>query len=131
MKKSILKTCIQMAISKNNPESHPEWGNFHHFSFIVQAGKILSMGFNRQVTDAPLGYKEYNKLHSEWDVYRRAKGIINRTKGFDVVNVRLNKSNGVRLSRPCVCCYNFLQGIDNCGHIYFTTDAGWAKIPAL
>ena len=85
MKKSILKTCIQMAISKNNPESHPEWGNFHHFSFIVQAGKILSMGFNRQVTDAPLGYKEYNKLHSEWDVYRRAKGIINRTKGFDVV----------------------------------------------
>lgn len=129
MRKRIIKQCLSLARTKNNPDSHPEWGNFHHFSFIIQNNKILEMGFNRK--GPPLegfGYsQEFGKIHSENDVYRKAKGIIDHSKAFDVVNIRLNKRDQLRLSKPCSCCSNFL-GVVGCRHIYFSTNNGFAKV---
>jgi hypothetical protein len=129
MRKKIIKQCLHLARAKNNPESHPEYNNFHHFSFIVQNNKILEMGFNRK--GPPLegfGYsKEFGKIHSENDVYRKTKGIIDHSKPFDIVNIRLNKRGQLRLSKPCSCCANFLRVV-GCRHVYFSTNDGFAKV---
>jgi hypothetical protein len=129
MKKRIIRQSVAMARSKNTPDLHPEWGNFHHFSFIIQKDKILEMGFNRN--GPPLdgfGYnKDFGKIHSENDVYRKAKGIIDPQKPFDIINIRLNKRGELRLSKPCNCCMNFLE-IVGCRNIYFSTNNGFAKM---
>jgi hypothetical protein len=129
MKRSIMRECIRIAEEKNTPELHPEWGNFHHFSFVIQSNKIVEYGVNR--TGAPpigLGYNpEFGKIHSETDAYRKARGILDPNIHFDIVNIRLNKKNMLRLSKPCKCCFGFLQSL-NCKSIHFSTDTGFAKI---
>ena len=70
---------------------------------------------------------EFGKIHSETDAYKKARGILNPDTHFDMINIRLNKQNMLRLSKPCACCFGFLQSL-NCKSIYFTTDTGFAKI---
>jgi len=129
MRKRIIKQCVAMARAKNNPDSHPEYGSFHHFSFIIQNNKILEMGMNRK--GPPLegfGYsQDFGKIHSENDVYRKAKGIIDYQKPFDILNIRLNKNGSLRMSKPCSCCSAFLDVV-GCRNIYFSTNDGFAKV---
>lgn len=129
MKKTVMRECIRIAEEKNTPDLHPEWGNYHHFSFIVQNSKIIEYGVNRKgKPPVGLGYNmEFGKIHSETDAYRKARGILDLEASFDVLNIRLNKQNKFRISRPCSCCYGFLQSL-NCKSIYFSTDVGFAKI---
>jgi hypothetical protein len=128
VKKRILRDCLRIALSKN--KSHPEWGNYHHFSFIVQGGKILEVGFNRSGSAVEgFGYgSEYpQKIHAENDVYRKARGILDFGKPFDVINIRLNKRGEVRISKPCECCLNFLSAV-GCRNVYFSTEVGFARM---
>jgi len=130
MKNTILRECLRIAIERN--PTHPEWGHYHHFSFIVQANRILEWGINRK--GPPLtqyGYKRFGKLHSETEAFRKAKGILDHGKKFEIVNVRLNRSGDVRLSKPCKTCYSFLKSVGDCGYVWFTTDVGWARIKII
>lgn len=122
MKSSILQECIRIAQKHNTPESHPEWGKFHHFSFIVQDNKIVEWATNKAHTPLTrFGYPAGSKLHAETEAYRKAKGLLNPRKSWECVNVRLLRDNTPRLSAPCSCCYNFLD-ILGCKKVYFTTD---------
>lgn len=104
-----------------------------HWSFIVQRNKLLGYATNT-CGDAPihLGYQQRlnwanAKIHSEWNCWRKFKGVINPEKSFEIVNIRLNRRGQIRASFPCSCCFNFLKSL-NCSHCYFTTDDGiWAK----
>ena len=129
MRKKIIKQCLKIARYKNAPDYHPQWGFFHHFSFIIQNNKIVEYGFNR--SGPPLdgfGYnKKFGKIHSENDAYRKAKGLLDPQRPFDIVNIRLNKQGEMRLSKPCNCCHNFLSVV-NCHSVYFSTKIGFAKI---
>lgn len=128
MKKTVLRECERIAVSKN--ELHPEWGvGYHHFSFIIQNNKIIEMGMNR--AGPPLvefGYNEkFGKIHAETDAYRKARGILDLSRTFEVVNIRLNKRGLLRLSKPCGCCYEFLF-VMGCKAVFFSTEIGFAKM---
>lgn len=128
MRKRILRQCLRIAQEKNTPDSHPEWGNYHHFSFVIQNNKIIEYGFNRP--GRPLdgfGYPESGKIHSENDAYRKARGILESQKPFDIINIRLSKSGDLRMSKPCSCCNSFLSVV-GCRNVYFSTDSGFAKL---
>jgi len=128
MRKRILKECLRIARSKCNPESHPEYYNYIHFSFIIQNNKIIEYGFNRP--GPPLdgfGYPDFGKIHSENDAYRKARGILDSQKPFDIINIRLNKGGDLRVSKPCSCCHSFLKVV-GCRNVYFSTECGFAKM---
>lgn len=129
MKKKLLTEAMRISKEKNRPGNHPRWGTGkQHFTFIIQDNKILEWGVNRD-GDALIqfGYSEFSDIHSETDAYRKAKGIIDKAKGFDVINVRLNNQNDVRLSRPCPCCMNFLKSL-GANQIWYTTLDGFEKV---
>lgn len=112
-----------MALDKNTPDHHPEWGNYHHFSFIVQNNKIIGYGTNKTVPKGMMkifGYKQTSKLHSETNVFFKCRSLIGKDP-FEIVNIRLTRTNKIRNSHPCECCMNFLLGF-NCKSVYFTTD---------
>jgi hypothetical protein len=129
MKKKILKECVRIAKEKNKFHTHT---TFRHFSFVIQQNKILEWGINKSYGTPPpnVGYPENAGMHSENDVYRKAKGILDPKESFEVVNIRLNKSGDLRLSKPCPCCYNFLKNI-GCTTVWFSTEIGFAKISLL
>ncbi len=128
--KKIINECIKIAIQNNNPDNHPEYYSFKHFSFVVQNNRILACGFNK--TGPPIngfGYLKppYGKIHSENDVYKKAHLIINKRKPFSVVNIRLIKNNEIRISKPCKCCMSFLKVV-GCKEVYFSTESGFARL---
>lgn len=128
MKRSIFQQCLKIAQDHNTPELHPEWGCYHHFSFIIQNNQIIEWATNtRAEPQTYLGYSIYSKIHSEPRAYRRAKGLLNKGQDFDIINIRLSKKNQLRLSRPCPCCFNFLKGL-GVKRIWFTTEFGFARI---
>lgn len=127
VKKSIFSKVLQISKSKNT-EDHPRWGTGkHHFSFIVQNNKVLSVGTNRD-GQVYRGYPEFALMHSENDAYRKAKGLLDHNKPFCVINVKLNKSGKVRYSKPCPCCCKFLSSV-GCKKAFFTEEGrGFGKI---
>ena len=128
MQKRLLKECLRIAVAKNNPKTHPEWGSYHHFSFIVQDNKLIEWGTNHPGTPPKyLGYDKMCKIHSEHMAFKRAKGLLKKDQSFDIINIRLNKTNEIRMSAPCKCCYSFLRN-EGCRKVWFTTNLGWANL---
>lgn len=124
--KSVLAECLKRALSKNNPKDHPDWGCYHHFSFIVQNDKILAWGPNMPGPARP-SYSGIRKIHSEAAAYQRGRGKLTRGKPWAIVNLRLSKDGQLRISKPCHCCQSFLRAA-GVGKIYFTTEAGFAQM---
>jgi len=121
MKTKMLKYCLSIALKNNNANNHPQWDCYKHYSFIVQDNKVLEWGTNRAgEAIVVLGYEPHQKIHSEVDAYRRAKHWLNNLN-FEVVNIRLTKTNKVKASNPCKCCTAFLKSM-GCRTIWFTTD---------
>jgi len=124
MKNKILMKCMAVARKNNNPVNHPEYGNYIHYSFIIQKNRIVDWGTNRRASALTnLDYLPYQKMHSEVDAYFRAKGIMIKNEPFEMVNIRLTKTFRIRHSNPCRCCYGFLKNL-NCKRVWFTTDLG-------
>lgn len=107
MKKSLLTVAYNIACSKL--DLHPEYNYYLHYSFIVQDNKIVEWGTNNKIVPAVhFGYQARlndddfkPKMHSEWIAYRRAKGLLNRRRPFDMINIRLNRKKEIKMSRPC------------------------------
>lgn len=126
MKNNILRECLRLAKEKNLARKDT---NFRHYSFLIQRNKIIESGQNILYAHALVyfGYPEKSGIHSECLAYKRAKGIMDHSIPFEMVNVRLSKTGNMRLSKPCKCCYNFLQ-TQGCTMVYFSTDVGFAKL---
>lgn len=128
MKKTLLKECLRIAREKNTPDHHDQWGKFHHFAFVVQNNKIIEWATNKTGESPTVwGYQQTAKIHAEFWAYQKAKGLLDKNKSFELVNLRLNKNNELRMSKPCSCCYNFLKSF-GCIKIWFTTDLGFAQL---
>jgi hypothetical protein len=128
MKKSILKECLKIAVNKiSNQKEY-----FLHYCFIIQNNKIVDWSINKQV-DPPihLGYHSrivgYPKWHAEYSAWVKSRDLIDKTKYFECINIRLDKNGCMKISAPCSCCYNFLKSL-GCRVFWFTTSSGWAKI---
>ncbi len=126
MRKKILKYCLDFARGHNN--DHPEWGNFHHFTFIVQSNKVIGFGVNRLGSPPKhLGYASWGKVHSETDAMSKNRAFIDFSLKWEIVNIRLNKLGNTRMARPCNCCHNFLLslGVHN---MWWTTANDWQHL---
>ena len=128
MKTSIINQCLTIARKNNTPDRHPEFDNFSHFAFIIQDNKIIEWATNKKAEPLILkGYTEAMKRHAEPEAYRKAKGILDKDRHFECLNIRLNKQSQLKLSKPCQCCYRFLSAL-NCSKVYFSTEVGIAEI---
>jgi hypothetical protein len=137
MKNTILRDAVRIARTKL--PRHDQRDFWPHFSFIVQNNKIVEYATN--VSSEPQKYFGYHerikdgsggrpKLHAELNCFKKAKGILDPGKYFDIINIRLSRTQGfLRLSKPCVCCHNFLKTV-GCHSCYFSVDEGmgFAKV---
>ena len=128
MNSKLLEQGLQIALKQNSPtalilDSYAEYKSQAHWSFIVQKNKLMGYGKNRQGKTfySNFGYSIQSKIHSEHDVYKKVKGLLNQRESFELINIRLNKRNHLRLSKPCVCCIRFLQFV-GCNNVYFSTN---------
>lgn len=129
MRKQIILDCLRVARGQVFNKNHPEYGNYLHWTFIVQDGKVLGFGRNRPGRPYydNFGYTALSKIHSEMDCWRKVKGLINSNKSFKCINIRLNKQGELRLSKPCACCVSFLDFV-GCHSVIFSTEAGFGKL---
>lgn len=130
MKKSLLKQAHQIALSKLT--LHPEYHNYIHYSFVIQENKIVEWGVNsNKVPPVHYGYQHRikgdkfgPKSHSEIEAFRKARGLLDLNKKFEMINIRLNKSKELRISKPCSCCHELLMAL-GCSKFYYSSDIGF------
>jgi hypothetical protein len=141
MKKTLLREALRIAREKlcNHPKlkETAKRSMFIHYSFVVQDNKIVEYGYNRSEKEPPKTFGYHDRFggndwyipgtHSEVDAYRKAKGLMNKNKPFEIINIRLNRQGEIRLSAPCKCCHQLLQEF-GCKTFYYTTDVGMSKI---
>lgn len=130
MRRNILNECLRIAKQKNRSGIHPLYNISNcHFSFVIQFNSIVEMGMNRRTE--PLRYYCKNKnakgRHSEVDAYRKAKGILDHDNLFEIINIRLNKRDETRISKPCSFCHDFLKAV-GCRMVYYSTNDGFKRL---
>ena len=124
MNKRILNSCLRTARKRNTEESHPEYGSFMHFSFVVKDNKIIEYATNRGgVTLYSKFYDRVSKTHAEAAAYTKAKGLMRKGDEFEMVNIRLNKAGDLRNSAPCKGC-NMLLTLFGCTKVWYSTKEG-------
>src|SRR5690606_38750264 len=103
----ILRECLKRSLA--TMDKHPQYKHYIHYSYAIVDGKIVCVGLNKQETP-PLHYGYHDKvsepkIHSELDAYRklRKRVRINQTD-WELVNVRLNRSGEIKISKPCRVC---------------------------
>jgi hypothetical protein len=125
MTKVILRECLRLAAKKRRAlKDYPRLYRFH-VSFVVQSNKVLGWGVNGgNYPWLPFtGLPDHAREHSESAAYRKVKGILDKTKNFEIVNVRLGRQLQPKISKPCPCCYTFLREL-GCQRVWFTTSSG-------
>lgn len=129
MKQRIFIDALRVAKSKRVNHSQ---GSYAHYSFIVQNNCIIGYGVN--MDGDPLihwGYKSNKsdptyspKIHSEINAYRKLKGLLDKNKSFEIINIRLNKLGELRNSKPCQCCSELLADL-GCKKIHYSCECGF------
>jgi hypothetical protein len=132
MKKSLLNLTLKISIEKL--PLHPEIKHFLHYSFIIQENQIVEWATNNQY-HPPIHYG-YNKKeedptfvpkgHSEINAYKKAKGIMDKDKPFDIINIRLTNKKEIRLSKPCISCFDLLKEL-GCRRFYYSSPIGFLR----
>ena len=91
-----------------------------HLSFIIYKGRIISIGQNSKKTHPTnLKNKKINReginispikgTCSELSAIKKLKALTNiPTDKCQLINIRINKNNQIRMSKPCVSCDNLL-----------------------
>lgn len=125
MTKRILERCLN--ISKKYLKKHSRIDGYKHYSFIIQNNRIIEWGTN--ISGAPLlkfGYKDFQMIHAENTAYKKAKGLLDKSIKFEVINIRLNNNGNIKISKPCNCCFNFLKEL-GCSNIWYSKSDGEFK----
>jgi len=79
---------------------------YNHFAFVVRRNRIVCVGRNRPFKTHPLslGYR-FDAIHAEVDVIRKLRSLgFSGGRGLKLVCVRVLRSGGFGLARPCVLC---------------------------
>lgn len=83
-----------------------------HFSFLVIRNKIVSIGWNKAWKTHPLAKKYQYRFactHSELDCILNAKVPISDLNNYTMINIRLDSSLNLQLSKPCSSCQVLLS----------------------
>lgn len=81
---------------------------YFHVAFIVNKSAIRAIGWNDSRKTHPMvlnfPYKTHSRIHAEMSAFLKLKGQGQSAKGMTIVVLRLDSSNGLRNSKPCVGC---------------------------
>ena len=135
MKNAIFDNC--MRIAQDYLPRHPQFRFYAHYSFVIQNNAIIEWATNsggnpdgplRPMYDSRVKYLNgRSKTHSEPFAMKRARGLLQRNKEFDLINIRLARNGLTRESAACPCCRHFLTML-GCRSVWFTLDdSRWAK----
>jgi hypothetical protein len=94
-----------------------------HISLIFHKNRLLSVGrncFKTHPKAKEIGYA-YEEMHSELDAYRKVPKNYRGLK-LTLVNVRFNRFQQLRMSRPCELCTPWCREVFDT--IYYTDDEG-------
>lgn len=131
MKKSLLE--LMLKIARSSLPTHPQRNYFPHWTFVIQNNSLIEWATNAA------GDIEHHecykhrissgrpKVHSELQALRRASGLLDRRRGWEVINIRLNRVGNTRLSKPCRCCYDLLCK-SGCERFWYSSEIGWLRI---
>ena len=109
-----------------------------HLSFIIYKGRIISIGQNSKKTHPTnLKNKKINReginispikgTCSELAAIKRLKALTNiPTEKCQLINIRVNKNNQIRMSKPCVSC-NSLLSYHSFQSVWFSDENGEFK----
>ena len=100
--------------------------DFRHWTFVFQFGRLVEWGRNTKTITAlsHLGYDpEYQFAHAEPIALRRAWGLLDKSKGFTIVNVRLLANGKLAISKPCQVCFPLIVA-SGCTECFWTTSDG-------
>lgn len=129
MTSKIITSCIHRAIEY--APKHPQYSHYLHYSFIIQDNKIIEWGTNQEgVPPRHFGYHSrvtVPKLHSELVAYRKGRGLLKKGKPFEMLNIRVNRHNELKIAAPCVVCQEWLASV-GCTLVWFTTEGKIGKL---
>jgi hypothetical protein len=127
MQKGILRECLRDALK--NVANHDQYKHYIHYSYAIVGNAIWCVGKNK--SDTPLIHFGYTqrvpdpKIHSELDAYKKLRKMLPIAKTeWELVNVRVNRSGEMKISKPCEVCQEWLRSI-GCKRVTYTTETGW------
>lgn len=106
-----------------------------HLSFIIYKGRIICIGQNSKkthpvnlrnpkISQDGLDISSFRGLCSEYSAIRKLKNLTNiKTGKCSLINIRINKLNEIRNSRPCNSCLGLLAFF-KFKSIHYSNDAG-------
>jgi deoxycytidylate deaminase len=113
-------TEISYALLGRNP--NPQ---FKHFSFILDRGRIISIGINLQKKTHPIA-KKYNQfssaIHSELSAALKLGDVD--FSDYVLVNTRINRENKLASSYPCEGCAKMIMEQFNFEEVWATDNNG-------
>ena len=109
--------------ARKNMHKNDDRCRYIHFSYIMKRNRIVVWGINKAWVTHPLAARynyRFDTIHSEIDALSKLKRQRLKDE-YDLVNIRLNQSGEVRLSRPCKICRTVLSQF-NIKDIYYSTN---------
>lgn len=98
-----------------------------HFSFIMQKGQVMSVGYNTLKTH-PLAVKygyPYFYQHSELNSVIKFPDKIDVLRKCVIVNIRLNAKGRLLMSKPCKYCQALISSFGIKQVYYSNSDGGF------
>ncbi len=96
-------------------------GKSRHISFLLKRSKIISWGWNEENKSHPLAQRfgYFNgAIHSELMAVVKFNKFANDISDCTLVNIRIDRHNQIRNSRPCLRCQNLLIGFNITDVVY-------------
>lgn len=123
MQRRDLLLCVDIAQREHRKRTVPQRA-FRHWSFVWQRGRLLEWAVNRAeyaVFARRFGYYDYrHTLHAELAAVKKALGLLDRRRPWEIVNIRLLADGALGCSKPCLRCQEFVASL-GCSRCWFTT----------
>jgi len=124
--KNLIKECL--IFSRDHLARNGRHNHFIHYSFIIQFNQVIEWGINKKTEPLKkFGYADHMMLHSENTAYKKAKGLLDKTEPFEVLNIRLNSNGDLKISKPCQCCVSFLKHL-GCSKVWYSTPTDFLRV---
>lgn len=126
----VLSRAVEMSYAFAGKVEHPQ--RCRHFSFIIDGGRIVSMGVNSPKThpmNLRFNYVNRNRTrissfvgtHSELSAVMKLGR--DECKGLVLINTRINRNEQLDCSRPCAGCADLVERM-GFKHVIYTAKGG-------
>ena len=68
------------------------------------------------------------KTHAEVVAWKKGRGLMDKSKPWEMINIRLNRQSKIMNSAPCPDCFTLMKSL-GCTNIHYSTDLGFVKLP--